>query len=151
MFISWFIALLFVIIILQLLVMLSAWFSKPRHTLGVDANGRLALCDNRPNSYASEEKYGDYTIIPASENPQEVLEKIKQFYSNESRSQLVTEQGEYLHFTTRSKVYGFLDDNEFVLSPDQSQILYRLSARMGRDDLGANKRRLQRLVTFVKS
>ncbi len=46
---------------------------------------------------------------------------------------------------SRSRIFGFVDDLEFYLPLNQSQIEVRSSSRLGESDLGVNRRRLEQI------
>jgi uncharacterized protein (DUF1499 family) len=61
------------------------------------------------------------------------------------RTQVVTDAGEYLHVTFTSRVFGFVDDVEFVFDDAAKVIHVRSASRKGRFDLGVNRRRVESL------
>jgi len=52
----------------------------------------------------------------------------------------VTER--YIQATARSSRFGFIDDMEFLYDPAAGQLHARSASRVGRSDLGMNRRRL---------
>lgn len=59
------------------------------------------------------------------------------------RSEVITQTDDYIHVVFRSATMGFPDDVEFTFDEDTQQIDFRSAARMGRDDLGVNRDRMQ--------
>ncbi|HFC12836.1 MAG TPA: DUF1499 domain-containing protein, partial [Anaerolineae bacterium] len=59
-----------------------------------------------------------------------------------SRSKLVTDQGDYLHFTFQSRLFRFVDDVEFLFDDENKQIHFRAGARVGNSDLNVNQKRM---------
>lgn len=51
----------------------------------------------------------------------------------------------YLHAEARTRLLRFVDDVEFHLRPADGEIAMRSASRLGYSDLGANRRRLERL------
>jgi uncharacterized protein (DUF1499 family) len=51
----------------------------------------------------------------------------------------------YLRAEARTRLLRFVDDVEFHLRPDAGEIAMRSASRVGYSDLGANRRRLERL------
>ena len=49
----------------------------------------------------------------------------------------------YVRAEARTKVFGFVDDVQFQMRPDQGFIAMRSASRLGLSDLGANRRRLE--------
>ena len=52
---------------------------------------------------------------------------------------------DYAHFVFRTPLLGFADDLELRLDAGAGLIHVRSSSRVGRSDLGANERRVERL------
>ncbi len=63
------------------------------------------------------------------------------------RTQLVEDDGDYLHVEFRSKLFRFVDDVQFVMDRKQSVIEVRSASRLGHSDLGVNRRRMEQLQT----
>ena len=58
----------------------------------------------------------------------------------------LVETGEgYLHATTTSRLFGFVDDLELHAAPQDGVIEARSMSRLGDSDLGVNAKRLARL------
>jgi uncharacterized protein (DUF1499 family) len=58
------------------------------------------------------------------------------------RTTLVAEEKHYLHFEFRSRVFGFVDDVEFVFDDEAALIQFRSASRTGYSDFGVNRRRM---------
>jgi uncharacterized protein (DUF1499 family) len=103
-------------------------------------DGRLRPCPGSPNCVSSEAPDRDLEpFAPAGEDGWERL-----------RIGIVTQGGiieaedtGYLHATFRSRVFGFVDDLECRM--DDGLIHVRSASRTGWWDLGANRRRVERL------
>jgi uncharacterized protein (DUF1499 family) len=57
----------------------------------------------------------------------------------------------YLSAECTSGIFGFVDDLELQLRPDQSEIAIRSASRVGRSDLGANRKRVELLRAKFES
>ena len=57
------------------------------------------------------------------------------------RTKIITQGPDYLHAECRSAVFGFVDDLELHLRPDNNIIAVRSAARLGYSDLGVNRKR----------
>lgn len=62
---------------------------------------------------------------------------------NTPRAQLVANVDVYVHATFKSKVFGFVDDVEFIFNDAQKLIHVRSAARTGYYDFGVNRRRVE--------
>jgi uncharacterized protein (DUF1499 family) len=52
---------------------------------------------------------------------------------------------DYLHAECASAVFGFVDDLELQLRASEGRIAVRSASRLGRSDLGVNRRRVEAL------
>jgi len=58
------------------------------------------------------------------------------------RTSVVEQTGDSLHVECRSRLFGFVDDVEFVVDPENAVIHFCSAARSGWSDLGVNHRRM---------
>jgi len=61
------------------------------------------------------------------------------------RTKIVTEKEDYIHVEFRSAIWRFVDDVEFYLGDDGETIHVRSASRMGRSDMGVNRKRVERI------
>ncbi len=66
------------------------------------------------------------------------------------RTKIITQTDDYLHAECSSAVFGFVDDLELHLRPEQNLIAVRSAARLGRSDLGVNRRRVENLRSLLR-
>ena len=59
------------------------------------------------------------------------------------RATIIEETGQYMHVEFRSRIFGFVDDVEFLV--DDRVIQVRSASRVGRSDLGVNRKRIEAL------
>ena len=62
---------------------------------------------------------------------------------------IVAMERDHVHAEFTSRMFGFVDDVEFVIDSDRSRIDFRSASRVGHWDLGANRRRMRKLVQLV--
>lgn len=60
-------------------------------------------------------------------------------------ARIVARDGDYLHATFHSKLMGYTDDVEFLAVPGGDEVAVRSASRIGRSDLGANRKRVERM------
>lgn len=97
-------------------------------------DGKLLPCGPKPNCVV-----GSFSSIKKDV----LLERVQ----NLKNSKIVVMTDNYLHATITSPLFGFVDDLEFTFSPDNSEIFYRSSSRVGHSDLGQNKKRINQLTS----
>ena len=109
-------------------------------------NGALKPCPDSPNCVCSQADDELHGIAPLSfaGDPTDALHKLRKVTLSLPRSRLVTSSSNYLHFEFRSSLLQFVDDVEFLLTPD-SQIHVRSASRVGVSDLGVNRARIERI------
>lgn len=108
---------------------------------------RLAPCPNTPNCVSTLATDRMHAIAPiAYEGTADTAQaRLLAVVTAMPRSTVVTNEPGYLHVEFRSLVFRFVDDVEFVLDDEAKLIHFRAAARLGRGDLGVNRRRMERI------
>ena len=118
-------------------------------------NGRLIKCGPKPNCVCSignedSEKHHIAPLEFANDDlAMELWQKIKGVMNSQG-FQLVSEKDDYLHYTHTSTIMGFVDDIEFHRPQGAKRIDLKSSSRVGYSDLGANRKRLTKIVLYLK-
>lgn len=139
------------LIYLPILVILGLYFismtaSAPTN-LGIQ-NGRLAKCPASPNcvSTQAEDESKRMPAIAFDGTKADAIAKIKAAIAdNFSRAKLVGEDTNYLHYEFTSLIFRFVDDVEFLVDDELGEIHFRSASRVGHSDLGANRKRMQKI------
>lgn len=113
--------------------------------LGVDANGRLAPCPGSPNCVHSQSGRGRSAVEPLrfSGNARNAVKRLEETISGMRGATVVTATNNYLYAEFRSRLFGFVDDVEFVCDRRAGVIHVRSASRLARWDLGSNRRRVE--------
>lgn len=121
---------------------LTRWLSSRRiGTIGL-IEGRLYPCPDRPNCVSSQGT-GTQAIEPFRCDGQStqawncLIDVVRQF----PRCRIITQTENYLHVEARTRIFGFVDDVEFLLKDDCIHV--RSASRIGYSDLGTNRRRVE--------
>jgi uncharacterized protein (DUF1499 family) len=140
------------------LAMLS-YFSSDPPLLGV-SNGRLSECTNSTNCVSSMSEIGKPMMDPipffksessSADAPTADLEhslasqtqRLKEVIAaNFPRATLIQEDKNYLRYEFQTFVFRFVDDVEFLIDAGQKVIHFRSASRVGRSDLGKNRKRM---------
>ena len=77
------------------------------------------------------------------------IQEIVKFLSNKSNFEVKKVDSNYLYFTDKSSIFGFVDDIEFLYDESLKKLHYKSSSRVGKSDLGANKKRIDRILTEI--
>jgi len=67
------------------------------------------------------------------------------------RTRLKTEADNYLHYTFKTRIIPFIDDVEFLFDEEAKLIHYRSASRVGHSDMGANARRMKKVVAAFEA
>jgi len=123
---------------------------KKPTTLGLQ-NGQLAPCPNTPNCVSSQATKKQNWIAPISYLGErgKAHERLIKLLINDPKATIVTQTSEYIH--AEFKAFIFIDDTEFYLPSDEPVIHVRSASRVGRSDLGANKRRVKSISAAFSS
>jgi uncharacterized protein (DUF1499 family) len=127
------------------LAMLS-FFSRKPDNLGV-VTGRLADCPSSPNCVCTQASDPDHRIEPLHFNgsPEAAMNRLNAIVTTIPRSKVVTATERYMHAEFTSRVFRFVDDVEFLIDDDAKTIHFRSASRVGRSDLGVNRKRMEEI------
>ncbi|MBE9040117.1 DUF1499 domain-containing protein [Oscillatoriales cyanobacterium LEGE 11467] len=120
-------------------------FSGSRPTdLGLQA-GQLKSCPSSPNCVSSQDTDAQHYIDPvtADSNIKETFAKVKATIESLKEAKIVTADDRYIYAEFTSKLMGFVDDVEFYLDEQTETIQVRSASRLGKSDLGANRKRIE--------
>ncbi|XDD49406.1 DUF1499 domain-containing protein [Leptospira sp. WS92.C1] len=114
--------------------------------LGVQ-NGKLGICPETPNCVGSFVAATDpeHFISPLSYTgtPDEAMIKLKTVIREYPRTQIIKEESNYLYVEFTSFFWRFVDDVEFLVDSKTSKIQVRSASRLGKSDLGVNRKRIE--------
>ena len=111
-------------------------------------NDHLSKCPETPNCFSTENKNhtGHYIspIYISEENKTNsdsllILKEIVQSMGGEIK----TEKEHYFSSTLTSNIFGFVDDLEIRMDNIEHVIHIRSASRVGRSDMGVNKKRIE--------
>ena len=122
-------------------------FSGTRPTsLGVK-DGKFPPCPSTPNCVCSQDPDEAHHIAPLtySGTPESAIAKLKDIIQSQERAQIITAANDYLYAEFSSKLMGFVDDVEFYVDAAAQVIHVRSAARLGKSDLGVNRKRIEAL------
>jgi uncharacterized protein (DUF1499 family) len=122
---------------------LAACAGERPNNLGVK-DGALAACPSSPNCVASQAADQGHRIEPfrVDGEPDSAFARLRRILSLRRDTTVIDGDGRYLRVEFRTRL-GFVDDGEFLLSPDRRVIHLRSAARLGYSDLGKNRSRLE--------
>ena len=127
---------------------LFSFSGKQPQDLGVN-DGQLKNCPGTPNCVSSQAPASDkeHAIAPFTYtgSPADAINRIKSIIEGMERSKINEVSDNYLYAEFSSKLMGFVDDVEFYAPPGESVIHTRSAARLGKSDLGVNRKRTEEI------
>ena len=122
------------------------WFIARPATLGLQA-GALRPCPRTPNCVCSEPGTPAGALVAPFPAPAGMAEmtRLAAVVGAWPRTKVITAGDGYLHAETTSLLLRFVDDLEFRLDAAAGVIHVRSASRVGRGDLGVNRKRLEAL------
>lgn len=78
-------------------------------------------------------------------SPEEALKRLKQVVRSMPRARIADERPNYFRAEYTTALLRFVDDVDFLIEPDGGKIHIRSASRVGYSDLGANRKRVERI------
>ena len=132
-----------VILLLPAALLIGCHGTRPSN-LGV-RDGNLAACPESPNCVSSQMTDETHRIdpLPYSGSGAVALARLSAIVRSLPRTKIVTERPDYVHAEFTSRIFRFVDDVEF-LGDDRAKVIHvRSASRLGRSDLGVNRKRIE--------
>jgi uncharacterized protein (DUF1499 family) len=89
--------------------------------------------------------------IPFRGTPEAAQAHARQALLQEPRTRITLESPGYLRAESRSRVFRFVDDVEVVVDGSARVIRFRSASRVGRGDMGVNRKRMERFTTRFRA
>jgi len=118
-----------------------------------DGEARLGDCPDTPNCQSSQSSRESQRTQPftVQNEPDAAIETLAQVIQSQAGAAIVSQTETYLHATFTTALMGYVDDIEFLLSEDGQSVHVRSASRLGKSDLGANAKRIQRLRELAEA
>ncbi len=120
--------------------------APPPETLG-PRNGELAPCPEAPACVRTggDPAGGGPGPFLLAVQPDEAWPVVREAVESMARTRIWTFEADYLRAEATSLVFRFVDDLEVLLDRAGGQLVVRSASRVGRGDLGVNRRRVEDL------
>jgi uncharacterized protein (DUF1499 family) len=147
----------FVIVVLLLVVaavaagQLGLFQGTPPTDLGV-RDGRLkppSMTENSVTSQAAlypdhpQRKYADIAPLPVDGDGPATLARIKAIVEKMDGAKVIKSEPGYLYAQFTTRLMKYVDDVEFWFDPAANAIQVRSASRVGRGDMGVNRKRIE--------
>ncbi len=110
------------------------------------ASGQLQPCPNTPNCVSSQAPENDtehaMPAIPYTGEIPFMTTQLLKITATMPRAKVIKQENNYLHIKFRSRVFGFVDDVEFLFDDTNKLIHFRSASRLGKSDMGVNRKRM---------
>lgn len=117
-----------------------------RPALGLK-DGRLAPCPTTPNCVSSQSIDREHAIEPLAcpGDARGAMSRLAAIVTAMPRARIISATDAYLYAEFRSVIFRFVDDVEFALDRQAGVIHVRSASRLGRSDLGVNRKRIEQI------
>ncbi|WP_462325172.1 DUF1499 domain-containing protein [Desulfoplanes sp.] len=116
---------------------------------GANSPDQLGQCPDSPNCVFSGDRNPAQKIFPMRLTSNGGWHTLRKHVAGMPRTAIVKETPTYIHATVSSRVFGFVDDLEFLLDPETRLVGVRSSSRTGYWDFGVNRRRVEKIRTTL--
>lgn len=119
-------------------------------------NGALRPCPDKPNcvcseAYAGKQERHDIRAVTIKDGGEDAAWRAMNEAITTSGGSIVAEHDGYLHAEFTSPVFRFVDDLEARLDREAGVIHLRSASRVGRSDLGANRKRVEAILSKLET
>lgn len=104
----------------------------------------LPACGLLPNCVNSDSGEGARAIAPLPATTAQ-WQQLKQWLANQDDWSIITDRGNFLQAVVKTPLMRFRDDVQLLFDEQAGLIQVRSSSRLGISDMGANRKRVERL------
>ena len=106
--------------------------------------GRLTPCPDKPNCVNSQESGRSFVApLAFADSAASALIRLQRILSSLPRTRVVETVENYVRAEVRSRIFGFVDDLEFLVDASAHRIHVRSASRVGYSDFGVNRARVE--------
>ena len=84
------------------------------------------------------------------DSPESAHQRVLAAIGAESRARIVVDRSDYVRVAVPTRIFRFTDDVEFFIDSAAHRIEFRSSARIGFNDWGVNRARMERIVARLQ-
>lgn len=123
--------------------------------IGINAKNQLVECPSSPNcvsTFASkDDKQHSIAPLTYTGSASSAMARLKNTVSNMKRTNIVKEESNYMYVEFTTATMRFVDDVEFLVDDANKTIHFRSASRLGHSDLGANRKRMEKVRTLFNN
>ncbi len=112
-----------------------------------EGHDKLAPCPETPNCVSTRATDESKRMRPLTYNGsmQDAMMNLVRVINSMPRTEIIAQTSDYLYVEFRSFLWRFVDDVEFSFDHNEKTIQFRSASRVGRNDLGVNRRRMKKI------
>lgn len=116
-------------------------------SMQIGADTLLPPCPDTPNCVSTESTRDGQRVptVPFTDAPAAAMARAKAALLAEPRTTLTVEREGHLHAECKSFLFRFVDDVDIVVDSVAHVYRFRSASRVGRSDLGVNRKRIERI------
>ncbi len=88
--------------------------------------------------------------VPFTDSPEAAFARATAALLAEPRLTVVDEAADWIKAKAHSLVFRFVDDVEIIIDAERRVFRFRSASRVGRSDLGVNRRRMERISARLR-
>ena len=111
----------------------------------------LKDCPSTPNCVCTLASRSEQAMppLPFQGSAAGAIDSVAMLLESQPRVSLLERREDYLHVVFASLVFRFKDDVEFYADEQSGLLHFRSASRLGYSDMGANRRRMERLSELL--
>ncbi|MCC7335798.1 MAG: DUF1499 domain-containing protein [Pirellulaceae bacterium] len=119
--------------------------------MNAQSSSPLPDCPDKPNCVCTQATRPEQAMAPLcfSGSAAEAIEQVVRQMEKLPRVGIIERRENYLHAVVSSLVFRFKDDVEFYADEQSGLLHFRSASRLGYSDMGANRRRMERLSELL--
>ena len=124
------------------------WGNKTPTDLGLRDGNKFKEVPKTPNCVSTQADPNDaehYMAPWPIHSPQHVINQLLQSLFEFGRTKVLVNKDDYIHVVFTTGLARFRDDVEFYIDRSNNIIHFRSASRVGRGDMGTNRKRMVRL------
>lgn len=137
---------------LALVALIDCTGTRPNN-LGI-RSGRLVDCPSTPNCISSFSDVSDKEHFrqaePYKKPTPEAMAVLKQRIAEYPRTKIIKEENNYLYVEFTTLIMRYVDDVEFYFDEKTKLLHFRSASRLGKSDLGLNRKRIETLLKDIE-
>jgi uncharacterized protein (DUF1499 family) len=124
---------------------------KPHISLGLE-NGKLREIPNKKNAVSTETSFSDKLVSPMvfKDNLELTKSSLKKALEAYGGIVIIKEEDNYIYAVATTPTMRFHDDLEIYFDEANRIIHFRSASRAGYSDMGLNRQRYDKIVTFYE-